>query len=1798
MPNVNAAENLPYVFKSIKSPKMLDPEGQDIWFDAIDWVEMNETWFDASNELCSQPLIGDQNCDTLAPFTEDCRRCIRQLVVILSDYKQGEILSACLSKLLPGLPVSIGMAANSLYTAIMEKKYIDIAVLHSLGLASRYLPDDLNVISQIADFIRTTVSNLTDDTFLHQFLGEGEQSTSDHFYSALAIAVIAARYWVTDSSVPQRRMLKVPAFIANLFIRVSHYWHALGNMVHHPQPVTESDHADLPAFEVETYLEISRDLALSRNAITVFSSNSTARPEAYIRATVNNRPRIVEQENNALADKAHALVLQRLKQESGLSELLYCKTHKTETQRTTNDTEITHTWINTRCDAVCNPQQFSKDNLFQQDKTEIPESQVSAADNHAGDTLLPLVITAAAVPLATSYMQSLRSKTMIAAGSLVATGGLALGGKLLWDSIQPYSPDKAVEDKMIQRKMPAIAPKSPGTGDVPPRLESLLTDFIKKNEKKYQASFANGAHSIDVLIIINTIEDIMDYTSSAGELELNSSEVKYLKAIATGLKKMIESSTFANDYEFEIESINHRLSLFKWPSNQSKKASVNSHSRVEATYDIDINDNEFTHHLYSLISNENIKNKVRELIYQYESKHLSYNNKDMMVAIILPLINFMENSKLTKDETGSGLYILSFFLNKVASSLSEETSKEISRRMKSIFVNNLADERADEIISTSYNHCFIFLNGMLEITETTTIRDKVMALMDAIFKKRDKTVFSMDTDKALAVEFLRRFVKFMLAKASILNIQEKYEAEYIYYSFLKFISSLDEHEPYYKKINKIQSMFQIYKQIPSNVLRYDNLGSQVLKIDFIYEMFFKKIEFYIKGLTNDNFNIYEIYDQCIHPLKSAESAKVTPGVLLSKFINQLYNCQKDFVEHHYYKEIREILRDIVEKSLHLASGNINVSDMSILLDKSLPAIIDAMAHKATKRIVDLYNPIINPAFFLNQEVVKKIKSFEIERQLNTGLTPETKINVYYKKACFSPFGVMFSPAEIVVKSKSYSLQEVVCGYHELELNKGDIVKIEHSDIIEYLRKGDRLHDIMLDEFASQMNNELKIEELKKYLNASVTYRCTALLSIPSMPDNLKQAIKNFLLGKQTATTLSFHGHPLNGAIVIHQEDAGRIPISFSLLIDLDSPNFFVLVTLNEQFSPRDKYSVWPERKFSSRNWPENKDFKQWVLHKIPSRYHQHYLKDKDAFNYDYYKRNPSISDSDPIGLPHYSLPFFYNNEFTLTASPDVLATDLKRRWEMDIEDLYLTEDKLKDIERLELIRLITQIGSCVVPLLYAVPGAGAVIATVAIGAVEVGMASAYITADILLAKEYPDDQMDKAYIEDAIITGLFMVFGEMTAGQSSKLFSEVLFESKANALPLANSISQKFKPQVRRILALSKNEKVAESTAVLTKGIAHDATTASRVEAETAHVLSPESREMIKRMKKPHKEHFTVEGVFDEEAYNKAFDEYKVDLKKRYLSQQTSSLSSDEFERRKIQANTKLSILRQNHPDILKELHTEDLGAFSVTTIKNDPATTLVLSSHGWFTKNSPNALIPRGKYITFLGPHGQTLREIESLDLLTPTETLFTQEFSIYSRLANKESLIRGELTEALGSAKNRLEASGTDKLGFVCNYNLKNYEKTPLEEVKAAVVANRVAVVTQQAKNIIKMDMLIPSSLAGGITLKDVINEMKPGGRLAQYQNLYYYACREEKVPFTLQSVSSGLHSHDIKLNIISSDPLAPAQLNEEFPVFLETIYDGYFLFTLVNITKDGDGFIVNESVVEMQPYKFEDDEMTEQG
>lgn len=447
-----------------------NPEDQDIWFDAIDHVEMEETWFegaeafDAHEEHQAAPSSSDgEAADLLVPFTEDCRRGVQQFVRVLGEYGESRMLSACLSKILPGTPVSLVIAANSLYAAVTERRNIDTAALHALGLASGFLPENINAVSWLATFIRDTVTGWTDETFLQQFLGNEDNHTSTHLFTALAVTAIVAGRWMKDEGAPQRGVLKVPAFMANILIRASHYWTALGNMAGSlpsgaeiPENTGPSQRA--PAFEVDTRMEMTGDVfdatASGTSApprLTAFSSNSTARPEAYTRATVLNRlaPAAGENPRLSVPEQAHFLAVDKLRQESGLSDLLYCATSKTESRQQTNEKVITNSYFNTKCDVTVYPEPLTKGADSIPVHTDIPETQVSsAATSRGGDnTLLPLVMTGAVVaPVATSYMQALKSKPVIAAGVTAALTGAGSGGKWLWDKFSTHNPEGSAYD--------------------------------------------------------------------------------------------------------------------------------------------------------------------------------------------------------------------------------------------------------------------------------------------------------------------------------------------------------------------------------------------------------------------------------------------------------------------------------------------------------------------------------------------------------------------------------------------------------------------------------------------------------------------------------------------------------------------------------------------------------------------------------------------------------------------------------------------------------------------------------------------------------------------------------------------------------------------------------------------------------------------------------------------------------------------------------------------------------------------------------------------------------------------------------------------------------------------------------------------------------------------------------------------------------------------------------------------------------------------------------------------------------
>jgi len=447
MPQIHTVATPASACRTAKFPDILNPEEEEVWFDAIDQVEMEATWFNASDTHYAEPDSAGKTADSLVPFTEDCRRGVQQFIRILGEYEESKMLSACLQKILPGTPISLITAASSLYSAITEQRNIDTAALYALGMASWCLPEDINVFSQLAAFIRDTVAGWTEETFLHQFLGGEENPASGCLFTALALTAIVAGRRMKDEGAPQRGPLKVPAFVANIFIRGSHYWYALENIVRNGLPSTAETQRNpeflrrVPAFEVDTCVEMTGDVCDDyiscfplKPRITAFLSNSTVVTEAFTKATVRNRPAPVPEINYYPAEKAHFLTVEKLSQKSGLYDLLNCATRVTKTRQQVKGKVITNTHFKTECDATAYSTPQQEEIKKEPGHTATPETSASslASGRSGGDVLLPLVATSV-VPVATSYMQAVKSKVFITAGSVAGMTGLVVGGKLLWN---------------------------------------------------------------------------------------------------------------------------------------------------------------------------------------------------------------------------------------------------------------------------------------------------------------------------------------------------------------------------------------------------------------------------------------------------------------------------------------------------------------------------------------------------------------------------------------------------------------------------------------------------------------------------------------------------------------------------------------------------------------------------------------------------------------------------------------------------------------------------------------------------------------------------------------------------------------------------------------------------------------------------------------------------------------------------------------------------------------------------------------------------------------------------------------------------------------------------------------------------------------------------------------------------------------------------------------------------------------------------------------------------------------------
>jgi hypothetical protein len=366
-----------------KSSGDFNSQTQDEWFDASDEVEINHRWFDANDNYAEADFFVGAD-DSMVSITEDFQRGLQQLACVVGEYEENKILSICLSRILPGAPVSLVMVASSLYTALMERQNIDTALLHTLGLASWYLPDDINFFSPLAAYIRTSIINLTDETFLQQFFDSDENDSSTYLITALAVAAIIAGRWMKYRGKPSRWLLSGPAFVAKNLIRASQYWHALGNMASSNviSSIQMQNEPELSrqrrAFEVDTSIKMAQRICndqvpdiCSEARITDFSSYSTVDSDVLIKGTVLNEPTYGKSNNSSVPEKAHFLAVENFRMKNGLSNLLYCNTSKTETRGQISDEIITDFHFNTQCDATTYPQPLMKN-------TESPSADIKS----------------------------------------------------------------------------------------------------------------------------------------------------------------------------------------------------------------------------------------------------------------------------------------------------------------------------------------------------------------------------------------------------------------------------------------------------------------------------------------------------------------------------------------------------------------------------------------------------------------------------------------------------------------------------------------------------------------------------------------------------------------------------------------------------------------------------------------------------------------------------------------------------------------------------------------------------------------------------------------------------------------------------------------------------------------------------------------------------------------------------------------------------------------------------------------------------------------------------------------------------------------------------------------------------------------------------------------------------------------------------------------------------------------------------------------------------------------------------
>lgn len=812
-------------------------------------------------------------------------------------------------------------------------------------------------------------------------------------------------------------------------------------------------------------------------------------------------------------------------------------------------------------------------------------------------------------------------------------------------------------------------------------------------------------------------------------------------------------------------------------------------------------------------------------------------------------------------------------------------------------------------------------------------------------------------------------------------------------------------------------------------------------------------------------------------------------------------------------------------------------------------------------IQEKYNFIFNIKNFINNQIYSHIKQYEKMTKTKIELTPESLIEVvFYKRNGFVRDTI----------ARNYTLFDIATGQaqaHIKTLLKTDKAftnyfmfgyRTYHEDLITTI---DHNRDVLqekiekaLIDYRNQINNR---NALKLFYENIIRLRCFQYLSDDNRLPLFEKAVTDFLTGNLKAQTVNFHDTPLDDVILIPVKSGG-------LLMGV---NEYIFFHLHEKEHITD--FIHKKEIYFIPKIPLTKQFIEWILNKLPLD------KAKKYSETDFKYRLYNLAHFPPIINYIFEKPFSFKN----TKNNDELTSHILDiaidRLQSDINTFIITNDE--EITQEWFKKFDENIAALSFGFGLIMPAAFSVIGRLAFLLSSLVLDGVFIASSLIQAEHADDPEESQQFRNDAILAGILA-----GVNTGSSIFSKVFKHTKIGSYD---------KKEIKNTLKYYKNMKKMSLLAtpkVINKmrlNYLPRAIKTEQVEAKHSFMIQTLDRSLSPQNIKPKISDFTKNNVFDKKGFDDAMKQY-LESKNTFIRiGQPSDSIENEVKNRKSQAILRLNNLAGSYSNLIDQITIDTGSSFTLTTIKEDPADILVLNAHGWFTKESNNFIIPNNKEILFLGPHGKILLEPAGSLFQLPTEQLLdgTQHPTLYAKLANKSSIKENNFS------KFTLLTSGTDKENFIKNYHISHYEKTPLEEIKLSILNNRI-------NNKTKMDILTVNALAGRTkTLKDIVNEMRPGGKYSTYKKLIFFACREEKHPGTLASIKQGLgEGYEI---VFSSTPINEQLLTNSQQKRaihdkneLDIIsFDGYYVYEIITLIKKENQFDITNQIYEIFPYLY---------